>query len=70
MLQVDVILHGARHNDVDLSAPGLFTGEELNAELVCVILDLVAAGVSHFDHVVDLRRSGDAFLVVDVSVRS
>ena len=54
--------------DVSLLAPGLLAGDELNTELIGIILDLVAAGVTHYEHVIELLLSADAVGIVDVTV--
>ena len=69
MLHVHVVLHGGGHDNVGLDAPGLLAGVELDAELVGVILDAVAAGVAHLKEEVDLLLGGgDTLGIVDVAV--
>ena len=65
---MNVILHCAGHDDIDLAAEGLFAGEEFNTELVCIVLDLVAAGGTHLEQVLDLLVGGDTVGIVDIAV--
>ena len=69
-LHADLVLVCAGHADVDLLAPGLLAGEELYAELVSIVLNAVAAGRTHFEHVVDLLGGDDTVGIVDVAVRA
>ena len=70
VFHMNVILHSGRHNDVGFHAPRLFTGMELNAELIRVILDFIPAAVTHFDKVSNFFRSRHAIRVIDVSIRA
>ena len=68
-VHLDVVLHGRGHDDISLDAPGLFAGEEGNAELVGIILDTVSAGIAHLEQIVHLfLAGGNALLVEDVAV--
>ena len=65
---MNVILHCAGHDDIDLAAEGLFAGEEFNTELVCIVLYAIAAACIHFEHVVDLFFGYNAVGIVDVAI--
>ena len=58
VLHVNVVLHCRRHNNIDLDAPRLFLGEELNAELLSVVLNAVTAAVAHLDQIGNLLLGG------------
>ena len=63
-----IVLGCAGHHHVGLDAPRLLAGEELAAELVGVVLHLVAAGGAHLHHVVKLLLGVDAVGIVDIAV--
>jgi len=65
---LDLILSGARHANVNLDSPGLLFGEELAAELVSIVLSLVAAGSAHLEQIVDLFFGDDSVGIIDISV--
>ena len=68
IVNVDLVLGSARHNNVNLFSPRLLTCEEGNTKLICVILYAVAAGCAHFKQVIDLFLSRNAVFIVNVAV--
>ena len=64
----DFVLVCAGHADINLLAPDLSLGNELNAELVSVVLSAVAAGSTHLEQVVDLLFCDDTVGIVAVAV--
>ena len=65
---MNVILHCAGHDDIDLCGRRAFAGEEFNTELVCIVLYAIAAACIHFEHVVDLFFGYNAVGIVDVAI--
>ncbi|MPN36379.1 hypothetical protein SDC9_183888 [bioreactor metagenome] len=66
----DFVLRGAGHGDIDLNAPGLLAGEELDAEFIRVILAAVAAGNAHLNEIIDLLVGIYPVGIVDITVRT
>ena len=64
----DLVLICGGHADVALDFPGLLAGDELYAELVSIVLSLVAAGGAHLQHIVQLFLGADAVGIVAVAV--
>ena len=65
----NVILRSTGNHDIHFYAPGFFTGEELDAILISIILHPVTAGSPHFQHVLDLFAA-DAVRIIDIAVRT
>ena len=69
-LHEHVVLHCARHYDVNLAAERLLAREEFYAELVRIILYTVAAARVHLEHIVNLLFRYNAIGIIDVAVRT
>ena len=68
IFQTNLVLSGARHNNVNLNFPRTFACKERYTEFISIILNFITAGSTHFEHKVDLFGGVDTLFIIDITV--